>query len=189
MSETSNNETDEASEQQDAGWWQRIRSHRLARWAIDLTIIALVFAAVSAWQTRDLVDSGEPAPPTALRNLDGEVVDFEQYKGKKTMVVFWAPWCGVCGAESDNVDRVKSLLGDRINVTSVVLDYRGRDDIQEFIDEHDVQYPVLLGEKHTAEKFRVSVFPTLYILDADGHIEHTVAGYTTTLGMLWRVVV
>jgi peroxiredoxin len=179
-------QTDE-QETDDLSLWERIRSHTLGRWAIDLTIVALVFTAVSMWQTRDLVDTGEPAPPTTLHSLDGDEISLNQYKGKKTMVVFWAPWCGVCGAESDNIDRVKSMLGDRVNVTSVVLDYRSRDDIQGFIDEHDVQYPVLLGTSQTAEDFNVSVFPTLYILDEEGRIEHTLAGYTTTLGMLWRV--
>jgi peroxiredoxin len=182
-------EFDVENVKKDLSWWDRLRSHTLGRWAIDLAIVALIFTGISMWQTKDLVGTGEAAPETVLQSFDGDIVDFDQYKGKKTMVVFWAPWCGVCGAESDNVDRVKSLLGDRINVTSVVLDYQNRQDIQDFIDEQGVEYPVLLGKTKTARNYNVNVFPTLYILDDEGRIEHTVAGYTTTFGMLWRVII
>ncbi len=183
-----NEETENSPEQeaQELGWWQRMRQKRWFRWLVDLTIFGLAFAAITMWQGRELVESGTPAPDFVLTDMDGERHSLRDYRGEKTFVVFWAPWCPVCGAESDNVSRVGSWLGDNVNVISVVLDFQGRQDIQEFIDEHDVDYPVLLGNRDVQQAYNIGSYPTLYIIDEDGDIEHTVVGYTTTFGMLWR---
>ena len=74
-------------------------------------------------------------------------------------------------------------------MVSVVLDYQGRADIEKFIDEQGVDYPVLMGDRQTAVDYNVSAYPTMYIIDEEGKIEHAVAGYSTTLGMLWRVLI
>lgn len=181
-------EPTEASEADESSWWQRVREHRAARWAIDLTIFAAIFAAISMWQTRDLVETGHAAPALTLQDMNGEVHDLADWKGEKTMLVFWAPWCGVCGAESDNVSRVQSWLGDSINVVSVVLGYESRASIEQFMEEQGVDYPVLLGDRATGQRFNISAYPTLYVIDEEGNVEHTVAGYTSTAGMLWRVL-
>lgn len=171
------------------GWWQHMRRKRWFRWTVDLTVFAILFAAITMWQSRELVDSGTPAPEFVLTDMAGERHRLRDYRGEKTFVVFWAPWCTVCSAESDNLSRVKSWLGDRVNVISVVLDYRNRADIQAFIDENEVDYPVLLGNRDVQRSYNISAYPTLYIIDAEGKIEHTAVGYTTTVGMLWRAII
>ena len=177
--------------------WARIRRRAWARWTIDLMLFGLVFGAVSMWQSRDLVSTGVAAPATALRGLDGELHRMGEAQPRKTLVVFWAPWCGVCKAESDNISRVRSWVGDRVDVISVVLGYEGEgrvapgavpSDVARYVESHEVDYPVLLGDRQTAQDYRISVFPTMYVLDEEGEVEHTVTGYTTTLGMLWRVL-
>lgn len=186
-SQKAQQETPAANTEQLSGW-ARLRQKRWFRWATDIALFVVALIAIGMWQSRDFVETGNAAPSFELFDLDGERQSLESYAGKKTMIVFWAPWCGVCGAESDNVSRVQSLLGDRVNVTSVVLDYKGREDIEAFIDEQDADYPVLLGDRQVAADYNVSVYPTLYILDEEGRVEHALAGYTSTLGMLWRVL-
>jgi thiol-disulfide isomerase/thioredoxin/uncharacterized membrane protein YphA (DoxX/SURF4 family) len=39
---------------------------------------------------------GEPAPDLRLADLEGETVDLEDFKGEKTLVLFWSPSCGFC---------------------------------------------------------------------------------------------
>lgn len=180
-----------------ASWWTRIRRRWWVRWSIDLLLLGLIFAGISMWQGRDLVSTGEAAPAIELMGLDGQPHEVAAQEGQKTMLVFWAPWCGVCKAESDNLSRVKSWLGERVNVVSVVLGYEGEGrlapgerpaDVVRFVEAHGVDYPVLLGDRGTSADYKISVFPTMYIIDDEGKIEHTVTGYSTTFGMLWRVL-
>ncbi len=177
---------DQARPADELNWYQRLRQKRWARWGIDLLFFAVAFAAITMWQGRELVESGTPAPQFQLRDMHGATHSLKDYRGKTTFVVFWAPWCPVCGAEVGNVNRAKTWLGDHVNVISVVLDYQGHQDIQKFIDKHGVDYPVLLGNKSMMQDYHLKAFPTMYVLDADGNVEHTVVGYTTTAGMLWR---
>jgi peroxiredoxin len=191
MSEKDTTQSGESADAQQAsqlGRWAQLRQKRWFRWLTDIAFFVAALSAITMWQGRDFVDAGAPAPAFELADLDGERHSLDGYAGKKTMVVFWAPWCGVCGAESDNVSRVQSWLGDRINVVSVVLGYESRASIDAFIDEQNVDYPVLLGDRQTAADYNVSAYPTMYVIDEDGNIEHSVAGYSTTLGMLWRVL-
>src|SRR5215207_2126243 len=39
---------------------------------------------------------GEPAPPIELQDLKGNTVTLEDFKGEKTLVLFWNPECGFC---------------------------------------------------------------------------------------------
>ena len=39
---------------------------------------------------------GEPAPDLRLADLEGYTVDLEDFRGAKTLVLFWSPSCGVC---------------------------------------------------------------------------------------------
>jgi thiol-disulfide isomerase/thioredoxin len=41
-------------------------------------------------------EPGEPAPDLRLPDLEGDTVDLEDFRGEKTLVLFWSPSCGFC---------------------------------------------------------------------------------------------
>jgi thioredoxin-related protein len=102
-------------------------------------------------------------------------------------VAFWAPWCTVCGVESQNLSWVRRLAGTRANVVSVAAAYENLDQVRAYARQHEVDYPVLLGDDALVRAFRVDAFPTVYFLDADGRVLRSATGYTTTLGLLARL--
>ena len=147
-----------------------------------------ILLGVTAFQSRNLLSDRAPAPAFKLYDMKGRAHDLSQYQGKKTMLLFWAPWCTVCHAESHNVKAIKAAYKDEINVVSVALAYEGdRTKVEGFIKKHDVDYTVLLGHTQTQRDYKISAFPTLYILDEQGRIEDSLVGYTTELGMRLRL--
>ena len=78
--------------------------------------------------------------------------------------------------------------GDRGRVVSVASAYGDVAEVRAYMKEHEVAYPVLLGDDETVRAFRVEAFPTVYFLDAEGRIKRSVAGYTTTGGLLARLL-
>jgi thiol-disulfide isomerase/thioredoxin len=46
---------------------------------------------------------GEPAPPIRLPDLDGKTIDLADFRGGKTLVLFWNPGCGFCQQMLDDL--------------------------------------------------------------------------------------
>lgn len=46
---------------------------------------------------------GSPAPAVSLPDLDGKTVSLADFKGKKTLVLFWNPGCGFCRRMVDDL--------------------------------------------------------------------------------------
>ncbi len=166
--------------------WTRARSRWWVRHALDLALVALVFVAVTAWQTRHL-PKGAPAPDFTLRTLSGEQVRLSELRGKPVVLAFWAPWCGVCKVESSTLSALRRTVGGSAHVLSVAVAYEDEADVRRFAQEHEVDYPVLLGGSGTMEAFNVEQFPTTFFISPEGRIERASVGYTTRLGLLWRM--
>jgi thiol-disulfide isomerase/thioredoxin len=172
-----------------ARWLARfleLRERRWFRWSMDLAVLALLLGGIGLWQARHHVRGVPPEAP--LRTLDGAPVSLATLRGKPAMVAFWAPWCGVCAAQSGNVGRAMRLAGDRARVVSIATSFEDVAQVRAYVAEHGVEYPVLLGDDDAVKAFRVDAYPTLYFLDAEGRITGSVSGYTTTAGMLARLL-
>lgn len=168
------------------GRWQELRKSRAARWALDVTLIVLLVVAVGAWQSRNHIRGD--APRFAWRSLGGDLVTNDALRGKPTMLVFWAPWCGVCRAESSNVSLVQSLVGGRAHVVSVAAEYGSLAEVRGYVDALGVDYPVMLGGNAAAREWGVRAFPSVFFLDSEGRIDGSVVGYSTTIGLLARLL-
>jgi peroxiredoxin len=153
---------------------------------MDLALVGLVLAAVMAWQTRHL-PTGTPAPDFTLRSLSGGQVRLSELQGKPVVLVFWAPWCGVCKVESSTLSALQSMVGGSAHVLSVAVAYEDEEDVRRFAREHAVDYPVLLGGPELMRAYGVERFPTTFFVSSEGRLERAAVGYTTRLGLLWRM--
>jgi peroxiredoxin len=169
------------------GWREHYRQRAWLRWSVDGLLLLLLFAGVMAWQTRRLPASGTPAPTFTLRTLDGRTVRLEALRGRPVALTFWAPWCGVCKAESANLSALQRRVGGRAHVLSVAVAYDDVAAVRRFAAEQGVDYPVLLGDDALQSAYRVDSFPTTLFLSADGRVRRAAVGYTTQVGLLWRL--
>ena len=165
---------------------ERYRSSRAFRWAVDLSVLLTIAFAVGAYQTRNHPRGAAPA--YTFSTFDSGQVTLSSLSGKPTLMAVWAPWCGVCKAESGNVSRARSILGSHANVVSVATAFNDVSEVQQYMSAQGVDYPVLLARDDFQQLMHVNAFPTVFVIDSQGRIVSSMQGYTTTLGLIWRTL-
>ena len=165
--------------------WRKANERRAFRWGTQAALFILIFWAIMAFQTRKLIDDESPAPAFQLQDLQGQSYALEDHQGDKVVLAFWSPFCSICALEVDTLNAIHE--DPDAQVISVVLSYRNHDEIQAFINENEVRYPVLLGTKELARDYRVESYPTIYIIDEEGRVQSTMVGYTTEIGLRARL--
>jgi thiol-disulfide isomerase/thioredoxin len=164
----------------------RYRSSRPFRWAVDLTLLLTLMLVVGAFQTRNHPRGA--APSYTFTSLAQAPVTLASFAGKPTLLAVWAPWCGVCKAESGNVSRARAWLGERANVVSVATAFNDVSEVQRYMSAQGVDYPVVLAQDDFQRLMHIDAFPTVFVLDSQGRIVASMQGYTTTLGLVWRTL-
>lgn len=162
------------------------REKRWFRWGVELGLLLVLVAGIGAFQARNHPRGAAPA--YTFTTLAQERVPLESLAGRPTLLAVWAPWCGVCKAESDNLGRARRWLGGRVNVVSVATAFTDVREVQRYVEAQAVDYPVLLAGEDFTQAMRVEAFPTLFVLDARGNVVDSAQGYVTTLGLLWRAL-
>lgn len=134
-----------------------------------------------------MVGRGEPAPRLVLHDLDDNRVSLSDQRGKTVVLYFFAPWCSVCHASSHNVNVLRQAYPEsELAVFAVGLGYETVNELKQFAGKHELSVPVLIGTDETNADYRVSAFPSVYILNGAGEISHRLIGYTTEWGLRLR---
>lgn len=161
---------------------------RWRRWLVDIAIVGVVIAGVSAWQQRNLLPaSGEPAPEFALRDLEGNTVRLSDFDGKAVQLHFWATWCGVCRREHGALNAVARHADDARELVAIAVDSGTAEEITAYAEEKGIEYTVLVDDGSVAGRFQVSVFPTNYYLDTSHNVVGRDVGMSTRWTMRYRL--
>ena len=169
--------------------WRAFRQKFWLSLLVDVLAIILVFVLISSWQSRHLLaaDGSQFAPKFSLSDLQGQTHDLQDSEGRTRLLYFFAPWCHVCALSAPNLEHLRSLSPDEsLSIMMVALSYEDIAEVEQFVAQHELSIPVLLGNDDQIADYRIRGFPTYYVVDAAGQLRHRSVGYSTTLGMLWR---
>jgi thiol-disulfide isomerase/thioredoxin len=121
------------------------------------------------------------APTVTMKDLQGNDVTLQQFRGKVVLVNFWATWCEPCQIEMPWFIDFQEKYGPRgLTVLGVAMDEEGKGVVGPFIQNQEfdldghkgkVNYTILLGNDDVAEKFGGLIgLPTTLVISRDGKI-------------------
>lgn len=107
-----------------------------------------------------------------LPDLEGNPRDLSEWDGTARLVNFWATWCAPCRREIPLLKETQEEHGpDRVQVIGVAVDFR--DDVLDYAETAEFNYPVLIGEEEAVAAVEASGFdfvglPMTMVLSAEG---------------------
>ncbi|MDA3860915.1 MAG: TlpA disulfide reductase family protein, partial [Melioribacteraceae bacterium] len=128
----------------------------------------------------------EPAPDFELKDINGNVVKFSDYKGKTVIVDFWATWCGPCIRSFPAMQEANNKFNDDKNVEFLFINSWERvenklENAKKFINENGYKLTVLMDvNNEVISNFKVSGIPTKFIVGPDQKIKFKSVGFAGT---------
>jgi peroxiredoxin len=116
-------------------------------------------------------------PDFTLRDLSGNDVSLEDFRGKVVLLEFWATWCPPCRAAVPELIALhKQMQGRDFALIAVSMD-ENRDKVKDFVDEQGIPYLVLIDDAGISSQYGVFSIPTSFIIDRNGKVISKHAGY------------
>jgi thiol-disulfide isomerase/thioredoxin len=106
-----------------------------------------------------------------VRDLDGRVVSPADWRGKVTIVNFWATWCPPCRAEIPDLIALQDKYRDHLQIVGVSEDDDPPEVVRRFVEQNGMNYPVVMTTPEVQKAFPgVTALPTSFIVDREGRV-------------------
>ncbi|MGH9159162.1 MAG: TlpA family protein disulfide reductase [Vicinamibacteraceae bacterium] len=113
----------------------------------------------------------KPVPTFTVQDLDDRPISSADWRGKTTVVNFWATWCVPCLQEIPDFIALQEKYPDQVQFIGFSMDEGPADQVEQFVAEHKVTYPVAIADDEVAAQFGgVFGLPTSFIVDAEGRL-------------------
>ena len=112
-----------------------------------------------------------------LNDASGKTVRLSDLRGKVVLLNFWATWCAPCRVEIPwFIEFQNASKNAGFTTLGVSLDEDGWDAARPYIEQHKINYPVVIGNDDLAQMYGAGSLPTTFIIDKAGRIAATHVG-------------
>ncbi|WP_055445349.1 TlpA family protein disulfide reductase [Lacinutrix himadriensis] len=102
-----------------------------------------------------------------LLDIEGNTVDFKDFKGKVVLINFWATWCPPCIAEMPSLQKLQSDYKDK--VVFLFVSNEKKEKIDAFLSKNKYLFNVFTPLENPSE-FEVSSIPRTLLINKEGKI-------------------
>jgi len=184
----------------------RGKSQLSSRWTIDSVV------ANPAWPSNALTDvpahafvaqpetkraesqvpagirNGDRCPDLAVQRPDGSPSSLRASLKKRTLVTFWAPWCGPCIQEMKALVQLPDVINGKLNVVAIGVQ-DSKQNIRAFVAKADKRLHYLMdpdaerASSALCQVFAPDAIPQAYLFDSKGVLLRHWVGFTGMAGL------
>jgi peroxiredoxin len=154
---------------------RKLSPRSIRRWTLFAAAVAILASCESPIPDNFHLKSAserKATPDFSLKDSTGATVKLSDYKGKVVLLNFWATWCGPCKIEIPwFMDFEKTYKDRAFAVLGVSMDEDGWDAVKPYIEEHKMNYRVVIGNDQVSQLFgSIESLPTTIVIDREGRI-------------------
>lgn len=143
-------------------------------------IIFIVSNAISYYRSLDLNKNN--IDENNFKLIDGSIYKLES--DKPLLIYYWATWCTVCKVQSPVINE----LSKEYEVLTIAVQSGSQEKVKDFLKEKNYSFKVLNDENaYFSSKYKITVFPTIFIYNRNKELKFTEVGYTTSAGLKSRL--
>lgn len=138
---------------------------------------------------------GKPAPDFSLSKLDGGEVSLKSLRGKTVLLYLWFTGCPPCMKETPVLVALQQEFSHRgfmiVGANADRVLGLGYDDAvrQRYLQEQKINFPVVHWTREIDKDLgNIAIFPTLFLVNADGVITHHWVGFVSPQDLRQAVV-
>jgi thiol-disulfide isomerase/thioredoxin len=116
----------------------------------------------------------------SVKDMDGQVVPFDTYKGKVVFLNLWATWCGPCRKEMPDIQKLyDKIQSEEVAFVMLSIDTEGDEaKVRNYIKRNNFSFPVVMPSGNITSQLNVPSIPTTFIINKEGKIVHHIVGST-----------
>ena len=119
----------------------------------------------------------KPAQEFAMKDLEGNIRNITDWKGKVVLLNFWATWCPPCRYEMPALERLWKKVKNK-NIIILGLNVgEDADTIFEFTGTYPMSFPIPMDiDGKVIEQYPIKGLPTTYVINPQGMVTHRAVG-------------
>ncbi len=133
--------------------------------------------ATNSYGAPALAQQGGTVTDFSIGSLAGGNLALSDFAGEVVIMNFWATWCPPCRAEMPGLNRFYETHRGKGLVLLAINVEEGVELVRPFIQNNNFTFPVLLDEQgRVAQQYSTRSYPTTFIIDREGVIQHVQTG-------------
>ena len=109
-----------------------------------------------------------------LENIEGETISIGEFRGKKTLINFWATWCRPCRKEMPMLNGV-FLSQDPSDFSVVGIAIDKPEKVTQFVAELGIDFPIMVGQSEAYDVMKslgneALTLPYTILIDEEGEV-------------------
>lgn len=157
------------------------KRQRLIMRSVILVVIALALG-YTLYNTvfndkKEPVKAGDTAPNFVLKDLEGNEVELEDYKGKGVFLNFWGTYCPPCEKEMPAIQRQYDKYKDQGVVVLAVDIAEPKFTVEKFANRLNLTFPIVLDQqREVVDEYGVGNLPATYLISPEGKVIDKITG-------------